>query len=146
MSTEQALEDALEQSVINWIAQTATHSITLGITARQEYEDNADSITLPAVIVKAERSAEITPGAGVYQFRVRCSLLSQADDTLNATQRTQWHNLCSILLWSALDTELSTSTLKVVPNSLLHDAGAERLEVSRHWEQTFTFSCYAYAA
>lgn len=146
MSTEQALEDALEQSVIAWIAATATHQINLGITARQEFADDSDTMTLPAVVVKAERLQELSPGLGNFQFRVTCTLLTQADDTSDATRRTLWHKLASILLWDALAAALTTNTLKVQANSVLREEAAPATLTERHWEQVFGFTCWAYAA
>ena len=145
MSTEQAIEDALEQAVIAFIADTGTHGITLGITARQEFEDDTDTLTLPAVVVKAERITEMSPATGNFQFRVTVTLKTQADDTTEATQRTQWHNLCSILMWDGLDSALVTSSLGINARSVLREEITARTEIDRHWEQVFTFTVWAYA-
>lgn len=147
MSAELNLEDAIEQSVIAFIAATGTHSVNIGITARQEIEDKSgdDYLTLPSIVIKAERSSELSPGAGVYQFRVTATLTTQADDTTNATQRAQWANLRTILEWDALASALTTSTLHVFNGSIQREDSTDRTEIERAWRQVYAFTLWACA-
>ena len=145
MATEMAVENALELAVIAWLAASGTHGITLGITARQEFEDDTDTLSLPSIVVKAERLAEASPSIGNFQYRVTSRLTTQADDTLDATQRQQWHNLVSILMWDTLTTQLTTASLGINANSVMHEDSAPRTEQDRHWSQEFVFTVGAYA-
>ena len=145
MATEMHVEDALERAVIAWIAASGTHSISIGITARQEFEDYTDALTLPSIVVKAERLAEASPSLGNYQYRVTTTLTTQADDTLDATQRQQWHDLVSILMWDTLTTQLTTASLGINANSVQHEDSFPRTEADRHWTQEFVFTVWAYA-
>ena len=145
VDTSMALEDAQEERVIAWINNTTTHGITLGITPRQEFEDSTTELTLPAVVVKCEVLQELLPNVGNFKLRTVVCLKTQADDTTDATQRLQWHNLRSILMWSNLDVQLNTgaNNYTCFLNSIFREDPMPRTEHDRHWEQEFIFTNWA---
>ena len=146
--TSMALEDGVEQAIIAWIANSSIHGVTLGIVARQEFMDSTTELTLPAVIVKVEVQEELAPGTGVFKLGCSVTLRTQSDDTLAASQRQQWGNLRSILMWSDLPGAFNTwltaqgQSLFVHENSVVHDESMPRTESERHWEQVWRFTCW----
>lgn len=143
-TTQMALESVLEQALIVFIANTTVHGISLGIVARQEQTDDATSnLTLPAVIVKATREEEDPqPGTGVWRMRVEVSLLANADDTTRATLDIDWHNLMSILMWSALASQLSSAKTSFFCHAARFTGQTDRVEEDRHWRQSITFTAW----
>ena len=145
VDTSMALEDALEVALIAFMGNTAVHGITLNIPISQELMDASTLKGRPLIVVKAEQLREMSPGTGVFELGVSVCLYTQADDSTNATQRQQWHYLRSILMWSALDTQLNVgaTSFYVQPNSIIRDENGTRTESDRSWEQTFRFTCWA---
>jgi hypothetical protein len=146
-----ALEDSFEQALIAFIGNSALHGITLGVNVYQELQDATTERTTPYAVVKAEQQEECDPETGVFKLAVSICLNTQADDTLAAAQRLQWHHLRSILMWSDIPGAINTwaaaqpVSLYVFPNSVLRDEPMPRTEHDRSWEQEFKFTCCAMA-
>jgi hypothetical protein len=146
-----ALEDSFEQALIAFIGDSALHGITLGVNLYQELQDSTTARTPPSAVVKAEQQEECDPETGVFKLAVSVLLSTQADDTVAATQRTQWANLRSILMWSdipgAINTWAAAQTIPVAlyvfPNSVVRDEPMPRTEHDRSWDQEFKFTCWA---
>jgi hypothetical protein len=143
MSTENALEDKLENAMLTWLAATATHSIDLSRFAkRASQEGSADNLTLPALIVTATREEEEILGTGVWRCKLVVALHSQADDTTDAQLEQDWHDVMAVVLWDDLAARLSdTSGVRVY--ACLFTSGTDRTINDRHWEQTITFQAMA---
>lgn len=144
MTTELALEPALERALAAWLAATATHGITLtGYAIRLSEQDDSDNLTLPAITLKVEREAEDpAPGTGVWRCRVTVAMLTQAQDTATTAVEQDWHNLMSLLLWDDLAARLSdASGLRVY--SVIRNAGTMRDVAQYHWSNSFIFTVWA---
>jgi hypothetical protein len=101
------LERKTQQAFINWFGVTSTHSVTIGLTARHAEEDDTDTKTLPALWVKADRQAELSPGTGVFQLTVDVVLECNLDDTTEATMAQYMDDITDLVQWDTLATMLS---------------------------------------
>jgi len=99
------LKRTLENSVIDWLGKTATHSQTLGITPANAVDD--DALTLPALVVRVTVGDEHIFKSGVYDCTIEISYHWQSDDTTASTGSTLWGKVGYIMRWDDLAARLS---------------------------------------
>lgn len=141
-TTEMDLEDAVETAVISLIS-------VAGITPRHAWEDDADRLTLPAIIVKAALGPGSFPSenggtVGIWQVIVDVILRVQADDATEATWRTYWHSLRNSLVLDTLHSSLTGSNFKCW--GVVWDHFGNRQVIDRHWEQSIRFTAHCQSA
>ena len=136
-----------EKAFVTWLADSATHSQTIGITARQFSEDDTDTNALPKLTVKAARGNELhsSPPTGVFEYEVELELKANADDTTEAVFEGYVEKIETILQWDDLVARLSdaVASFKVFGISQL---GPGALEIDgRSWTWTYGVTLWAQA-
>ena len=99
------LDYKAEQSVIDWLAASATHGNTLGIAA--QHGDGTDTLALPAIVVLAEIGEEYVHNSGWFRCVVEVRLHTQAHDTDATAAEVIWQKIRAILGWDELAARLS---------------------------------------
>jgi hypothetical protein len=100
------LDYKAEQSIINWLAASGTHSITHGV-ANVFHVDATDSFELPAIVVKVEVGTEHIKDSGWFNAVAEVSLHTEAFDTTATAAEVIWQKIRAILGWDELAARLS---------------------------------------
>jgi len=137
------LKRQLENSLIAWLANSATHSQAIGIAGCNDIDD--DALALPALVVKATTGGEAIHGTGIVVCDVGVAYHWQADDTTDTAASAVWDKIMAVLRWDDLAARLSDyANLTVL--GVIWD-GSEGHDIDeRHHKQTFNFTAHAYAS
>lgn len=135
------LERLTQQSVINWIENTAVHGVTVGVTPRHFETDNTNPVTLPIIIIKATREREEIVGSGVCRMRVEVGLIAQADDTTDATLSNQWSNFFDVLNWDELAARMSDLS-GFYCYGVIRGEPSDKQTIERHWQFRYDFTAF----
>jgi len=135
------IETLTETAFINWFNNKTVHGITLGIPVRYFAQDHTDTLTLPAIIVRAIREAEDPPFTGVWRLKVEIELLAQADDTNEATLTAAWSNIVAILGYDDLPAELSALD-NFHCYGIVRGVAGNKQTVERHWLYTYPLTAF----
>ena len=135
------IETLTETAFINWLNNHAVHGITLNIPVRYFAQDHSDTLTLPAIIVRAIREAEDPPYTGIWRMRVEVELLAQADDTNESALTTAWSNVVAILGFDDLPSQLSA-----LDNfhcfGVVRSIAGNKQTVERHWLYAYPLTAF----
>ena len=143
------LSELVENSVIAWIENTATHDQTIGIVPRNFKAmrfDNAgdlDPIQLPALVVQAIQDRMLHTKVAVYLFHVEITLKMEADDTNQATWNTASGGLETVFSADDLSTYLTNGVSDYLCRGILSRNLGQTMTEDRHWTRTFRLELWA---
>jgi len=137
MPLEKSLEWKIEEAIIRWLADIGAHGINLGIVARHFEEDKTDRLTLPAIIVQAQRQEQIHPNIAVFIIQADITLRLQADDATETALQTAANGIERIMLYDLADA-LTIGALELKVDGVVHRHPGAREISERHWDWVYT--------
>jgi len=134
------IEYKAQQSIINWLKASTTHSIVTGIAAGNHHHgDTQTDETKPCIVVAAQVQEEHLKDSGHYRLGCEVRLRWQIDETSEATARGYWEKVRSIMNWDALAARLSDLSgfhCWIV----IRDQGESIITEDRHRERIYGFT------
>ena len=120
------LARTLEARLITWLAESGTHSQTIGITAA--HRDADATLPLPAIVCMVNVNGETIHSTGVYDCEMVVEYRSNADDTTASAASTVWAKIKYAMLWDVLATELSDPNNLKVWGAIWDGSDTEEIE------------------
>lgn len=134
-----------QASIMAWLGNTATHSQTIGITARAFEEDDTDTLTAPALVVKVDRSGELEISTGIFEVTAEVIVRANADDTTEDVFEGYTEKVETILQWDVLATELSSALANFKCWGVsARGPGATEID-GRNWRWTYALTLWCQA-
>lgn len=149
MSITTDLVTLTEDAVMAWIQNVSAHGQDTGITPRRwsqskfDQAGDLDTITLPALVVRAMREQQLHTKVAVYRFTVDTWLYMQADDTDTAAWDAMTAKLETIFSVDDLAGYLNASESAYSCRGIVSRMVGDKMTETRQWRVPYRIVLWA---